>query len=161
MASQRLYLISSLGSLARHKSASASLCSAHIRLLIAPTNPVAPSPTKVLKFVRKYTDDIPASAEVWLARLDAEKRFASREDVEQAWSDARNSVKGTSGDLEKVWVWGLDQYSSDGTEDRQRIYEARYSPCFLVALSSLNDHDQLIFSPTETVAREHARLFKE
>src|ERR1700734_522423 len=73
LASQRLYLISSLQSLARHESASPSLCSAHIRLLISPSNAGAASPEKILKLARKYTSNIPQSAEVWLARLGAEK----------------------------------------------------------------------------------------
>lgn len=42
---------------------------------------------------------------MWLARLDAEKRFAQPEDVARAWSDARKSVEGDG--LEDVWLWGL------------------------------------------------------
>lgn len=42
---------------------------------------------------------------MWLARLDAEKRFAQPEDVARAWSDARKNVEGDG--LEDVWLWGL------------------------------------------------------
>lgn len=49
---------------------------------------------------------------MWLARLDAEKRFAQPEDVARAWSDARKSVEGDG--LEDVWLWGL------GSQDVRR-----------------------------------------
>lgn len=119
--------MSSLQSFARQESASPSLCATHIRLLSSPSNPIPPSPVKVLKLARKYSSEIPDSVEVWLARLTAEKQYASRKEVEQAWADARDSVQGTSEDLERVWMWGLEQYvDDDEVEDMRRIHEVHY-----------------------------------
>jgi len=75
---------------------------------------------KVLKLARKYTSNIATSAEVWLARLEVESRFSSREDVEQAWSDARKSVHGAADELERVWLWGLQR---DGMEEKRQIHK--------------------------------------
>jgi U3 small nucleolar RNA-associated protein 6 len=124
---QRLYLISSLQSLVQQESTSPSLCSVHIRLLISPSSPAVPNSHKVLKFAQKYTSNIPKSAEVWLARLDAEKRFSSREAVEQAWTEARKSVEGTADDLGPVWVWGLELYELDSTDERRQIHKVSQS----------------------------------
>jgi U3 small nucleolar RNA-associated protein 6 len=142
VAFQRLYLISSLRLLASQQGASPSLYSSHIRLLISPLNPTAPSPAKVLKLARRYTSEIPRSADVWLVRLAAEKHFATREEVEQAWSDARNSAEGTTDEVERVWVWGLTHYTGDEMEERLRVHEVRPS-CILQF--NLDDRDWLIF----------------
>ena len=83
------------------------------------------SPAKVLKFARKYTSNVPTSVEVWLERLTAERRFSSSEDVEQAWSEARRSVEGTVDGVKSIWVWGLEQCTSDGMEEKRQIHKAR------------------------------------
>lgn len=160
MALQRLYLISSLRLLVSQQGASPSLYSSHIRLLISPSNPTEPSPAKVLKLVRRYTSELPRSAEVWLARLAAEKHFATREEIEHAWSNARNSVEGTPDEVERVWVWGLARYTRDEMEERLRIHEVRPS---CVLQFNLNDHDffESSFSQIAIATREHARLVKE
>lgn len=80
---------------------------------------------------------MPTSAEVWLARLDAEKDLSKWEEVERAWSDARSSVEGSEEDVERVWLWGLDHYPSDRT-DRLRTHEVRDADVSLLLISVLN-----------------------
>lgn len=123
----------SLRSLVDTVTASPSLYSTHLRLLISPSiarAAASPAPAKILKFARKYTSKSPPSASVWLARLDAEKRFSQRREVEKAWADARSSVAGDTHDVEQVWMWGLDLYSTDEMEDQLKIHEV----CFNFAL---------------------------
>jgi U3 small nucleolar RNA-associated protein 6 len=124
---QRLYLIASLRSLAQRNSASPSLASAHIRLLRSRLDPThsGPGAAKILKFARKYTSTISTSAEVWLARLDAENGLSSWEEVKRTWSDARSSAEGTAEDIKRVWLWGLDHYPSDRLEDQLKMHEVR------------------------------------
>ncbi|KAF7979883.1 hypothetical protein HWV62_40667 [Athelia sp. TMB] len=119
----QLYLISSLKSLLKAEHDSPALCSAHIRLLLSPTHPGSPPAANILKLARKYTSDVPTSHEVWLARLHAEERLASRKEAEWAWSAARASVVGTPEDVQSVWMWGLPLYASDGFESRREIHE--------------------------------------
>jgi len=116
-------LISSLKALAKHEHNSSALYSAHVRLLISPTHPEPPPASKVLKLARKYTSDMPTSHEVWLARLHAEERLASREEAESAWSAARSSVVGSPEDVQRVWSWGVVLYAGDGFEPQRRIHE--------------------------------------
>ncbi|CCM00065.1 uncharacterized protein FIBRA_02092 [Fibroporia radiculosa] len=111
------YLITSLQLLTQRKSASPSpsLLAANIMLLVSYQGalhthlpPASDTPEKVLRLARKYTskDKARTSAKVWLARLEAEKRFATSEAVQNAWSEARDAVEGD--DIERVWLWGLD-----------------------------------------------------
>ena len=109
---------------------SPALYSTHLKLLISPWIPrttVSPTPTRILKLARKYTSKSPKSASIWLARLDAEKRFSQRGDIEKAWADARSSVVGNVDDVEKVWMWGLDLYSTDEMEDQLKIHEVCFN----------------------------------
>jgi len=113
---QKGYLITSLQLLAQHKSTpkSPSLLAANITLLVSHLDrlrahlPSSTSmPEKILRLARKYTskDQAHTSAKVWLARLEAEKCFASSEEVMQAWDEARGAVQGEG--IMDVWVWGL------------------------------------------------------
>ena len=126
-ASQRIYLVLSLQSLVHTITASPALYSTHLKLLISPGTAVSPGPTRILKFARKYTSKSPTSASVWLARLDAEKCFSPRDDIEKAWANARSNVVGDAHDVEQVWIWGLDLYSADEVEDQVKIYEVCFN----------------------------------
>ena len=90
------------------------LLAAHVRLLTrhqpslgsALLPPKVNSPEKILRVARKYTSRAPTNASIWLARLDAEKDFATQHaDVDAAWAEARGKVEGAG--LEDVWLWGL------------------------------------------------------
>ncbi|KAH9920077.1 uncharacterized protein B0H18DRAFT_957255 [Fomitopsis serialis] len=111
------YLITSLQLLAQRKSATPSpaLLAETITLLTAYQDslheylpPTSNTPERVLRLARKFTgkDNTKHSAQVWLARLDAEKQFATGEDAKRAWDEARGVVVGTGTDT--VWLWGLD-----------------------------------------------------
>lgn len=76
-------------------------------------------PAKVLGLARKYSKKARTSAPVWLARLEAEKRFGGP--VGAVWREARNAVRGTVGEVEGVWTWGL--ILCDAAEERKRIQE--------------------------------------
>ncbi|PCH43573.1 hypothetical protein WOLCODRAFT_50737, partial [Wolfiporia cocos MD-104 SS10] len=112
------YLITSLQLLARRThgvgspallAATVTLLTSHHDTLSAHLPPAANTPAKILRLARKYTgrEDSKSSAAVWLARLEAEKRFATnKQDVEAAWDEARGAVAGDG--IEGIWVWGLD-----------------------------------------------------
>lgn len=174
---QRLYLIASLQSLlTKRETTSASLSSAHIRILLnTPSSNTSGSSTtnsavitaaapdvKILNFARKYTARIPESAAVWLARLEAEKRInPSVENIEKAWAEARKCVaEDATGDVQLVWMWGLsdsDVYSDD-PDARRKIHEVGSSYSFI-------DHDVDTYAfhnfATDTPPRKHARFIKE
>ncbi|KAH9892817.1 U3 small nucleolar RNA-associated protein 6-domain-containing protein [Cubamyces lactineus] len=112
----KAYLITSLHLLIQHLSSPIPppLLAAHVRLLTrhqpslgsALLPPKVNSPEKILRVARKYTSRAPTNASVWLARLDAEKDFATQHaDVDTAWAEARGKVEGAG--LEDVWLWGL------------------------------------------------------
>ncbi|TFK44537.1 U3 small nucleolar RNA-associated protein 6-domain-containing protein [Crucibulum laeve] len=110
----KLYLISCLQSLIQRTNTSPSLLSVHINLLLRFSGALSASPAKILRTARKYTDRVPASPAVWLARLEAEKQLGDgssegRTVVENAWRSARKSIVGSAEELERVWSWGLDQ----------------------------------------------------
>ena len=98
---------------------------------------ISPAPSKILKLARRYTSKSPKSASVWLARLDTEKRFSQRKDIEKAWADARSSVVGDAHDVSQVWIWGLDLYSTDEMADRLKIYEVCFDADLFVDHSSI------------------------
>lgn len=76
------------------------------------------TPDKVLRTVRKLASKgKTTSCDVWIARLEAELRYAPREEAEQAWVDARGSVMGDR--VEEVWLWGVEIAA-----DKDRILEA-------------------------------------
>ncbi|TFY56252.1 hypothetical protein EVJ58_g7756 [Rhodofomes roseus] len=111
------YLITSLQLLTQQKSASPSpaLLAATITLLTTYQEslheylpPTSNTPERVLRLARKSTgkDTTKHSAQVWLARFDAEKQFSTSEDAKRAWDEGRGAVLGAG--TETVWLWGLD-----------------------------------------------------
>ena len=64
------------------------------------------TPEKIVRVSRKHTAKSATSATVWLARLDAERRFAEPEDVKRAWDDARQQVEGDG--IQDIWLWGIE-----------------------------------------------------
>ena len=82
----------------------------HLRLLGSGTHPAA----KVAKRARKYTERASGSAEVWLARLDAERRAGDDRDMRMVWAEARRQVQGPG--MEEVWMWGLREEDADTKE---------------------------------------------
>ncbi|KZT08401.1 uncharacterized protein LAESUDRAFT_757637 [Laetiporus sulphureus 93-53] len=110
------YLVTSLQLLAQRKTTAPppALVSANIRLLTSyhellqeylPQS--SNTPEKILRLARKCTTKNTGRAQVWLARLDAERAFgASGEELDRAWDDARGAVQGKG--IESVWLWGLD-----------------------------------------------------
>lgn len=112
---QKMYLLSSLGSLADEYGGRSQLVAARIRIL-ASSQPALFAPDKVLRIVRRLAcKGKTTSGDVWIARLEAESRFGSREDAHQAWVDARGHVKG--GRVEEVWMWGVDMTAADISRD--------------------------------------------
>ncbi|KZT70904.1 hypothetical protein DAEQUDRAFT_724645 [Daedalea quercina L-15889] len=114
---QKGYLVTSLQLLAQRKSATLSpvlLATAIILLTTCQESlheylpPTSNTPERVLRLARKWTgkDSTKHSAQLWLARLDAEKQFSVGEDVKRAWDEARAAVVGEGTDT--VWLWGLD-----------------------------------------------------
>ena len=105
---------------------SASLFSVHIRVLTELAKTDASVPAKVVRLGQKYSAKAPASAEVWLARLAAEKEFGAGEkgqgSVVEIWRSARQSVVGTEEEVLKVWLWGLDE---ELIEDKRKTHEVR------------------------------------
>ncbi|KAG6862332.1 hypothetical protein C0995_016030 [Termitomyces sp. Mi166 len=116
------YLISTLRSLCQQKHrASPSLLAAHIRLL---TN-TEDGGSKVLGLARKYCKKAGTSAPVWLARLEAEKRFGDPAAVDRVWREARRVVRGTVEEVEAVWTWGLILSVGDtGMEIQELVQES-------------------------------------
>ncbi|KAG6811996.1 hypothetical protein H0H92_004961 [Tricholoma furcatifolium] len=97
------YLISTLRSIIESKDeGSATLVSAHIRVLTNTVDEGFVGPAKILRLARRYTSREPA-ASVWLARLEAEKKFG--EGVDGVVREARSGVKGTAEEIEAVWKW--------------------------------------------------------
>jgi hypothetical protein len=58
---------------------------------------------KALRMARRYSDQHPGSAQIWLARLETERKFGARGEWKEAWKAARSSVADG-----QVWLWGLD-----------------------------------------------------
>ncbi|KAH7909960.1 U3 small nucleolar RNA-associated protein 6-domain-containing protein [Hygrophoropsis aurantiaca] len=123
--SQRQYLIASLHALARLPNASSRRRTGHIRILLA--HPTTMPSTKTLKLARKYTA-YSNSAEVWLARLDAEHACADNKgEIKSAWDAARKSIRvrldTDVSDVQKVWIWGLEHWLAPDAEDAESVYE--------------------------------------
>ncbi|KAI0690201.1 U3 small nucleolar RNA-associated protein 6-domain-containing protein [Cerioporus squamosus] len=112
----KAYLITSLHILIRQLPAPVppGLLAAHIRLLsshhaslgsgLLPAK--ANSPEKILRIARKHTTRAPSSTAVWLARLGAERQFATQDEIETAWGEARKHATGDR--VQDVWLWGLE-----------------------------------------------------
>ncbi len=113
---QKAYLITSLHILIRQLPAPVppGLLAAHIRLLASHHASLgsgllpgkADSPEKILRTARKHTTKAPTSAAVWLARLSAERQFATQNEINAAWEEARKHVTGDR--IQDVWLWGLE-----------------------------------------------------
>lgn len=108
---------------------SPSLLSAHIRLLIQSAQP---NDAKVLRTARKYTSRTPKSAQVWLARLAAERQLGFDSEgwdtVERVWAEARGLVaEGSEEELGRIWLWGLEvtRFHKDSGEARGNFHEVR------------------------------------
>lgn len=85
-------------------------------------------PVKVIKMAQKYTTKAPGSCQVWLARLEAEKKFRAsgiegQRAVESVWREARKSVTGKEEDVLKVWIWGLGDEEGQTVVDKRRSHE--------------------------------------
>lgn len=161
---QKGYLITSLQLLAQQKKANPSpvLLAAIITLLTTHHGsladylpPTGNTPERVLRLARKATEkeSTKHSAQVWLARLDAEKQLSASDDVKRAWDEARAAVVGAG--TETVWLWGLDPepdweatttttepgtaIAETGAEERIRLLAVRaHSSAFLApALTAL------------------------
>jgi U3 small nucleolar RNA-associated protein 6 len=115
---QKTYLIASLKSVIQQVTISPSLLSAHIRLLVRLDKG---APAKLGRIIQKYTGQAPQAAQVWLARLDAEKAGASRAEVAATWKKARKSVCGKEEEVLKVWMWGVEESG----EKKKTMYEVR------------------------------------
>ncbi|RPD63879.1 hypothetical protein L227DRAFT_572320 [Lentinus tigrinus ALCF2SS1-6] len=112
----KAYLITSLHILIRQLPAPVppGLLAAHIRLLashhaslgsgLLPAK--AGTPEKILRIARKHTTKAPTNAAVWLARLGAERQFATEEGINTAWEEARKHAAGDR--VQDVWLWGLE-----------------------------------------------------
>ncbi|PFH52029.1 hypothetical protein AMATHDRAFT_57722 [Amanita thiersii Skay4041] len=122
---QKLYLISSLRSLIQRAPASQSLLSTHIRLLVRFGEDAKKVPAKITRTCRKYTKKVPRSSRVWLARLEAERKYGSddneKTNLMKAWRKAREKVKGTEEEVIQVWRWGLEE--GETQEERVKIHE--------------------------------------
>jgi U3 small nucleolar RNA-associated protein 6 len=114
---QKTYLIASLKGVINQVTISPSLLAAHIRLLVRLDKG---TPAKLDRIVQKYTDLAPQAAQVWLARLDAEKGGGSSAEVVAAtWKGARECVRGEEEEVAKVWMWGVHG------EKKREMYEVR------------------------------------
>ncbi|KII92126.1 hypothetical protein PLICRDRAFT_103628 [Plicaturopsis crispa FD-325 SS-3] len=118
----RAYLTSTLRALIKSQSTpSPALSAAHITTLTfantCPSPELFPSssPEKILRLARRYTAASPTSGKLWLARLDAESRFANTADTTKAWTESRKSVYPLDPAVEDVWTWGLDHLPEQGT----------------------------------------------
>lgn len=120
---QKTYLIASLKRVIQQVTTSPSLLSAHIRLLHRLDNGV---PAKLNRILEKYTSKAPQAAQVWLARLEAEKAGGSSVEVAGTWKKARKSVRGKEDGVLKVWMWGLGEGKLIG-ENKRMMYEVRTS----------------------------------
>jgi len=77
------------------------------------SHPKLAAPKKVLRIIRTLAcKGKSTSSDVWIARLEAETRLASRAELEQAWDDARHSVAGPG--METVWMWGVERDGEHG-----------------------------------------------
>jgi len=110
---------------------SPALLAAHVRLLISDSHPSAPAAEKVMRYARKYTAQQPQASAVWLARLEAERRYSTKYEITEAWKDARRSARGAQ--IEEVWVWGLEQdLEGSGEKDLQvlevskKVFDSRH-----------------------------------
>ncbi|KAG6886271.1 hypothetical protein C0993_006681 [Termitomyces sp. T159_Od127] len=140
------YLISTLRLLCQQKrKISPSLLASHIRVM---TN-LEEGPAKVLGLARKYSKKARSSAPVWLARLEAEKRFGGP--VGAVWKEARSAVIGSVGDVEGVWTWGL--FPSDAAEERKRTHEELLKESMRQGLAGL--HETLLMSYVRVLHEVH------
>lgn len=125
---QKAYLIASLHILIRHLPAPVppALLAAHVRLLAAHHASLGPgllpakadTPEKILRIARKHTSKAPASAAVWLARLGAERQFATQDEIDTAWEEARKHAAGDR--IQDVWLWGLESANRHPSEPASR-----------------------------------------
>ena len=143
MGQQRQYLILSLQSvpakLGKKNFLSPGLLSTCLLLSVSALNPSPPSLDKVLRMARKFTSSayLPASVSpvVWLARLDVEKLVGNGNDIQMSWAEARRVAQGNAEDLEKVWLWGVEEKTLE--IPMENIYEVGSSIwCGLSMLTS-------------------------
>lgn len=141
---QKLYLVASLQSLCKISSEKplppASLLTTHLKLISSPSHPSPPSPTKILKFARKYTTHSNLSPELWLVRLGVEQRYGEEHVWSSAWEEARKVFLNYRGpDEEKrlaIWTCGLDQTESWPIPEQIKIHEVLIKESILAEPSS-------------------------
>ncbi|KAF8160946.1 U3 small nucleolar RNA-associated protein 6-domain-containing protein [Crassisporium funariophilum] len=144
------YLIASLERVIVYEKASPSLLCAHIKVL---GESGVTGPAKVLRLGQKYTEVVPRSARVWVARLEAAARVGGVEGSEEIWAAARASAQGTETEMLAVWTWGL---SAGDVARRRRVHEG-------LLVESLRDaglggiHEVLLLSYVSVLEEEIAR----
>ncbi|KXN90172.1 U3 small nucleolar RNA-associated protein 6 [Leucoagaricus sp. SymC.cos] len=149
------YLILSLQGVIQQIQTSASLFSTHIRLLTSVARTDANVPAKVLRLGQKYTAKAPASSQVWLARLAAEKEFGTsgakgQASVVETWRSARQYVAGKEEDVLNVWIWGLGDEEAKLVGDKRKTHEALLKES--MGSGSLRGvHEKLLMSYVTTV----------
>lgn len=103
-AGQRLYLIGCLQVLTSVSEVGARALATHVRMLSADARQLKLAVERGRKYTKRASED----AEVWLARLDAERLAGvAEEEVMCAWEEARRRVTGEG--QERVWLWGLGE----------------------------------------------------
>lgn len=100
---QRLYFVACLQTLTGVADVAPRVLAVHVRLLSADAEQLG----KAVRRARKYTEQSSGDAELWLARLDAERLAGVGDDaVTRGWAEARRRVSAGPG-REQVWLWGL------------------------------------------------------
>ncbi|TFK94570.1 hypothetical protein K466DRAFT_579822 [Polyporus arcularius HHB13444] len=171
----KAYLITSLHILIRQLPAPVppGLLAAHIRLLASHHASLgsgllpgkADSPEKILRTARKHTTKAPTSAAVWLARLGAERQFATQNEINAAWEEARKHVTGDR--IQDVWLWGLEPANrrppspeSDGAPGTASERELADIEAEVEVLEQLLHESSLIREPAATGALHEALLIR-
>lgn len=148
----RTYLISSLKSLIQHAKASPSLLAAHIKLLLQ--TPSIP-PAKVLRIAEKYTNKVPQSSRVWLARLVVEATSRGDAAALGVWREARTRVGSQEEDVMEVWLWGVEHCGQGNVAARKRLHEELLKES--LQTSSLQSVHEVLLLNYVTVLEEACR----
>ncbi|KAH6914193.1 U3 snoRNP protein [Coprinopsis sp. MPI-PUGE-AT-0042] len=160
----RNYLISSLKRLIQHEKASPSLLAAHIKLL--QQTPSFP-PAKVLRVAEKYTNKVPQSSRVWLARLAVEAKARGDAAALDVWREARTRVGSNQEDVMEVWLWGVEHSTHEVRQHgpiRPYVYNLTWTPICLqevlkesLRTSSLQSVHEVLLLNYVTVLEEACR----
>jgi hypothetical protein len=142
---QRLYLLGCLQTLTSGTEVEGRVLATHVRLLSGDAQQL----DKAVARGRRYTARARGDADVWLARLDAERAAGvAAERVAGAWREARGAVGGEA--RERVWMWGLR-----GDDGDREVCEVGHDLQLMVAEKANHGRQGLLRESTGTV---HVKL---